>query len=212
MKKYKGIIFDLDGVICHTDKYHYLAWKKLADELEIDFDEEFNNRFRGVSREACLNMLLESADITATKEEKTQLCDRKNGYYKELLKEMSKKDLSEEVKSTLDKLKAEGYKMAIGSSSKNVSIILKRLGLEDFFDKISDGNNISKSKPDPEVFVVAAEMLNLSAKDCLVVEDAEAGIEAAEAGGFDSAGLGEASKYSKTTYKLNNFKEILDIV
>lgn len=212
MKKYKGIIFDLDGVICHTDKYHYLAWKKLADELEIDFDEEFNNRFRGVSREACLNMLLESADITATKEEKTQLCDRKNGYYKELLKEMSKKDLSEEVKSTLDKLKAEGYKMAIGSSSKNVSIILKRLGLEDFFDKISDGNNISKSKPDPEVFVVAAEMLNLSAKDCLVVEDVEAGIEAAEAGGFDSAGLGEASKYSKTTYKLNNFKEILDIV
>lgn len=212
MKKYKGIIFDLDGVICHTDKYHYLAWKKLADELEIDFDEEFNNRFRGVSREACLNMLLESADITATKEEKTQLCDRKNGYYKELLKEMSKKDLSEEVKSTLDKLKAEGYKMAIGSSSKNVSIILKRLGLEDFFDKISDGNNISKSKPDPEVFVVAAEMLNLSAKDCLVVEDAEAGIEAAEAGGFDSAGLGEASKYSKTTYKVNNFKEILDIV
>lgn len=212
MKNYKGIIFDLDGVICHTDKYHYLAWKKLADELEIDFDEEFNNRFRGVSREACLNMLLESADITATKEEKTQLCDRKNGYYKELLKEMSKKDLSEEVKSTLDKLKAEGYKMAIGSSSKNVSIILKRLGLEDFFDKISDGNNISKSKPDPEVFVVAAEMLNLSAKDCLVVEDAEAGIEAAEAGGFDSAGLGEASKYSKTTYKLNNFKEILDIV
>ena len=212
MKKYKGIIFDLDGVICHTDKYHYLAWKKLADELEIDFDEEFNNRFRGVSREACLNMLLESADITATKEEKIQLCDRKNGYYKELLKEMSKKDLSEEVKSTLDKLKAEGYKMAIGSSSKNVSIILKRLGLEDFFDKISDGNNISKSKPDPEVFVVAAEMLNLSAKDCLVVEDAEAGIEAAEAGGFDSAGLGEASKYSKTTYKLNNFKEILDIV
>lgn len=212
MKKYKGIIFDLDGVICHTDKYHYLAWKKLADELEIDFDEEFNNRFRGVSREACLNMLLESADITATKEEKTQLCDRKNGYYKELLKEMSKKDLSEEVKSTLDKLKAEGYKMAIGSSSKNVSIILKRLGLEDFFDKISDGNNISKSKPDPEVFVVAAEMLNLSAKDCLVVEDVEAGIEAAEAGGFDSAGLGEASKYNKTTYKLNNFKEILDIV
>ena len=102
--------------------------------------------------------------------------------------------------------------MAIGSSSKNVSIILKRLGLEDFFDKISDGNNISKSKPDPEVFVVAAEMLNLSAKDCLVVEDAEAGIEAAEAGGFDSAGLGEASKYNKTTYKLNNFKEILDIV
>ena len=212
MKKYKGIIFDLDGVICHTDKYHYLAWKKLADELEIDFDEEFNNRFRGVSREACLNMLLESADIIATKEEKTQLCDRKNGYYKELLKEMSKKDLSEKVKSTLDKLKAKGYKMAIGSSSKNVSIILKRLGLEDFFDKISDGNNISKSKPDPEVFVVAAEMLNLSAKDCLVVEDAEAGIEAAEAGGFDSAGLGEASKYSKTTYKLNNFKEILDIV
>ena len=212
MKKYKGIIFDLDGVICHTDKYHYLAWKKLADELEIDFDEEFNNRFRGVSREACLNMLLESADIIATKEEKTQWCDRKNGYYKELLKEMSKKDLSEKVKSTLDKLKAEGYKMAIGSSSKNVSIILKRLGLEDFFDKISDGNNISKSKPDPEVFVVAAEMLNLSAKDCLVVEDAEAGIEAAEAGGFDSAGLGEASKYSKTTYKLNNFKEILDIV
>lgn len=212
MKKFKAIIFDLDGVICHTDNYHYLAWKKLADELGIDFDEKFNNKFRGVSREACLNMLLEKGKVTATKSEKIQFSDLKNLYYKDYLKNMTSKDLSEEVKDTLDKLKSEGYKMAIGSSSKNVQIILKHLGLSNFFDEIADGNDISKSKPNPEVFLLAAEKLGYKPEECLVVEDAEAGIEAAVAGGFECAGLGEAAKYVKTTYPLKQFKDIITIL
>lgn len=212
MKEYKGIILDLDGVICHTDTYHYLAWKRLADELKIKFDENFNNQFRGVSRETCLNMLLESGGMTVTREEKAKLSDAKNGYYREFLKQMSKNDLSKDVKETLDTLKKEGYKLAIGSSSKNVSTILERLGLDNFFDKISDGNNITKSKPDPQVFLMAAEMLGVNPTECLVVEDARAGIDAAVAGGFDSIGLGEAAKYEKTTYKISTFSEILKIL
>lgn len=208
----KGIIFDLDGVICHTDKYHYLAWKKLADELDIDFDEKFNNRFRGVSREACLNMLLEKGKVIATKSEKNQFSDLKNTYYKEYLKNMTSKDLSKEVKDTLDRLKDNGYKMAIGSSSKNVQIILEHLGLNNYFDEIADGNDITKSKPDPEVFLLAAEKLECTPEECLVVEDAEAGIDAAVAGGFKCAGLGEAAKYDKTTYPLKEFKDIITIL
>lgn len=212
MRKYKGIIFDLDGVICHTDTYHYLAWKRLADELNIDFDKKFNDQFRGVSREECLDLLLKSADRILTQAEKDILCSRKNEYYKEYLKEMTKNDLSEEVKDTLDQLKENGYQLAVGSSSKNARMILKRLELDRFFDEISDGNDIVRSKPDPQVFLIAAERLKLSPEECLVVEDAEAGIDAAVAGKFDSAGLGQASKYEKCTYAIRCFGDILKIL
>lgn len=209
--KYKGIIFDLDGVICFTDKYHYQAWKKLADKLGIYFDETINNRLRGVSRMESLDIILEKSTRSYSKEEKEELAEQKNQMYVELLENMSPEDLSKEVKSTLDNLREKGILLAIGSSSKNAKRILKHLGLENYFDAISDGTNITKSKPDPEVFLKAAEYLYLVPQECLVVEDAVAGIRAAVAGGFDSAGLGEASEYEMTTYPLNGFADLRNI-
>ncbi len=209
--KYRGIIFDLDGVICFTDEYHYQAWKAIADEIHVYFDEAINNRLRGVSRMDSLDIILEKSDKKYTSEEKIQLAEKKNDIYKEMLKQMSTKDLSKDVKETLDVLKANGIKLAIGSSSKNAKMILGRLGLEDFFDAISDGTNIIKSKPDPEVFNKAAEFIGLTSKECLVVEDAKAGIDAAVAGGFDSAGLGEAAEYEKSTWQLKNFKDLKNV-
>ena len=212
MSKYKGIIFDLDGVICFTDKYHYQAWKMLADRLNIYFDEEINNRLRGVSRMESLEIILERSTEKFTQEEKLALATEKNEQYVKLLAGMSTEDLSEEVKSTLEALRAKGYLLAIGSSSKNAKAILQRLGLEDFFDAISDGTNITKSKPDPEVFLKAAEYLKLQPGECLVVEDAKAGIEAAVSGGFDSAGLGEAASYEKTVHPMNSFAVLNEIL
>jgi len=207
----KAVIFDLDGVICFTDKYHYIAWKKLADKNGIYFDEEINNRLRGVSRMDSLEIILERADKQYTDTEKEAMAAEKNATYVELLKEMSPKDLSDEVKSTLEELRARGYKLAIGSSSKNTKMILGQIGLGDFFDAISDGTNITKSKPDPEVFLKAAEFIGEAPADCLVVEDAKAGIQAAYDGGFKSAGLGEATEHPNVTYKMNGFKDLLEI-
>ena len=208
---YKGIIFDLDGVICHTDKYHYQAWKKLADRLGIYFDEAINNRLRGVSRMESLNIILERADKTYTEQEKEAFATEKNEVYKELLKQMTPEELSPEVKDTLEELRNRGILLSIGSSSKNAGFILNRLGLGDFFDAVSDGNNISHSKPDPEVFLKAAEFLKLPASECLVVEDAEAGLLAAKNGGMDSAAIGDAVKSDLPQYKLETFSDLLNI-
>lgn len=208
---YKGIIFDLDGVICHTDKYHYQAWKKLADRLGIYFDETINNRLRGVSRMESLNIILERADKTYTEQEKETFATEKNEVYKELLKQMTPEELSPEVKDTLEELRNRGILLSIGSSSKNAGFILNRLGLGDFFDAVSDGNNISHSKPDPEVFLKAAEFLKLPASECLVVEDAEAGLLAAKNGGMDSAAIGDAVKSDLPQYKLETFSDLLNI-
>lgn len=208
---YKAVIFDLDGVICFTDKYHYLAWKKMADGMGIYFDETINNRLRGVSRMESLEIILERCDRELSPEEKQALAEKKNKTYVELLGQMTEKDLSSEVKETLDALRERGLKLAIGSSSKNAKFILERLGLKDYFDAVSDGTNISKSKPDPEVFLKAAEFLHTAPADCLVVEDAKAGIEAAKAGGFDSAGLGEAANCEEVTHAMNSFSDLLGI-
>ncbi len=207
----KGIIFDLDGVICFTDKYHYQAWKQLADKQGIYFDETINNRLRGVSRMDSLEIILERAEKEYSQEEKEAMAAEKNATYVELLKEMSPADLSDEVRNTLETLRSRGYKLAIGSSSKNTKTILGRIGLGDFFDEISDGTNITKSKPDPEVFLKAAEFLGLAPADCLVVEDAHAGIDAAVAGGFESAGIGEAAGHPQVTYKMSTFSDLLNI-
>lgn len=209
--KFKGIIFDLDGVICFTDKYHYQAWKQMADKEGIYFDEIINNRLRGVSRMASLEIILERAEKAYTEEEKEQMAYEKNETYKKLLYNMTTQDLSQEVKDTLDALRAKGCKLAIGSSSRNTKLILGQLGLADYFDAISDGTNITKSKPDPEVFLKAADFLGLKPEDCLVVEDAVAGIDAACAGGFESAGLGEAAEYEKCTYPMRSFGELVSI-
>lgn len=210
--KYKAVIFDLDGVICHTDQYHYKAWKQIADELGIYFDEKINNRLRGVSRMESFDIILERYDGEMTFGEKETYTGRKNDVYKELLKEMSPADLSSEVKETLDALRGMGLKMAIGSSSKNAGFILGQLGLGNYFDAVSDGNNITKSKPDPEVFLKAAQFVNEKPEDCLVVEDAVAGLLAAKAGGMECAGIGDASSSELADWKLGSFRDLLEAV
>jgi beta-phosphoglucomutase len=210
--KYQGIIFDLDGVICSTDHYHYLAWKQLADRLGIPFDETINNRLRGVSRMASLEIILEKSDRVFSEEEKMAAAEEKNNTYRQLLSQMSPADLAPEVKETLDALRAKGLLLGIGSSSKNTKFILAQIGLGDYFDKISDGTNITRSKPDPEVFVKAAEYLGLAPETCLVVEDAEAGVQAATAAGMDSAAIGDAAKGDLATYRLTTFRDLLKVV
>jgi len=210
--KYKGIIFDLDGVICTTDEYHYLAWKALADRLNIPFDRERNNLLRGVSRMASLEIILEKSDKTYTDAEKAAFAEEKNSLYRELLARMSPADLSDDVKSTLEALRKTDLKLAIGSSSKNTPFILERIGLGNFFDAVADGNCITHSKPHPEVFLKAAEMIGLSPESCLVVEDAHAGVEAAVAGGFDCAAVGDARDDERAKWHLERFSDLLGAI
>ena len=208
----KGIIFDLDGVICFTDEYHYLAWKTIADEMGIPFDRTVNNRLRGVSRMESLEIILEKNPGPAlTDEKKRELAERKNGIYRESLGLMSEKDLSDEVRATLDALRARGLKLAIGSSSKNTPFILERIGLKGYFDAVSDGNNITRSKPDPEVFLKAAEFLGLPAESCIVVEDAVSGAQAGHAAGMRVACLGDASDRGAGDWNLKSFGELLTV-
>lgn len=157
MNNMKAFIFDLDGVIVSTDSLHYRAWKTLADRESIYFDEEINNRLRGVSRMESLEIILERATRSYTQEEKNEMAEYKNNVYRELLQVLTPADRLEGVTETLDALRQKGYKLAIGSSSKNTPVILQKIGYGSYFDAISDGNNITHSKPDPEVFLKAAE-------------------------------------------------------
>lgn len=210
--KYQAVIFDLDGVICFTDEYHYLAWKQMADSLGVYFDREINNRLRGVSRMESLEIVLERYEGPAlSAERKAELAAMKNDIYRESLAQMSPADLSDEVRSTLDGLRGMGLKLAIGSSSKNTPFILGQLGLGGYFDAVSDGNNITRSKPDPEVFLKAAEMLGLEPSACLVVEDAVSGAQAGHAGGFDVACVGDAAKARAGEHNMDSIKELLAI-
>ena len=198
----KGVIFDLDGVLVSTDEMHYQAWKRLAQELHITgFTREDNRRQRGVSRMASLEIVLEKADRTYSEEEKIELAERKNGYYLELLEEMDESSVLENVKDVLEKLKNGGLLLAVGSASKNAPVILEKTGLMPYFDKISCGLDTTKSKPDPEVFLVAAKKLGLPPEECLVVEDSAAGIEAAAAGGMKSLGVGPFSQSLHADYE-----------
>lgn len=209
----KAVIFDLDGVICFTDRFHYQAWKTLADSLDIYFDEKINNRLRGVSRMASLEIILEKAKKEYTQEEKKLFAEKKNDLYRDLLKNMSPADLSEEVRDTLQELRKRGYRLAIGSSSKNTKFILERIGLDGFFDAIADGTDITHSKPSPEVFLVAAEKLGEKPEDCAVVEDARAGIEAAKAAGMTALALfGDAKECGLEDYDLKGFGNLLDLL
>lgn len=209
---YKAVIFDLDGVICSTDRYHYLAWKAIADELGIYFDEEINNRLRGVSRMASLEIILSNADRSYDEEEKQDLAERKNQCYRELLHQMSPADLPDNVAMTLQNLRRAGVRLAIGSSSKNTPFILERLGLGDYFDAVADGNSITRSKPDPEVFLLAAERLGMDPKDCLVVEDAVPGAQAGHAGGMQVACVGDAAQNRAGDYNLASMEQLIPIV
>lgn len=187
----KGVIFDLDGVLVSTDEYHYQAWKRLAEELGITgFNREDNRRQRGVSRMESLEVVLEKSDKTYSDEEKLEMAERKNDYYKESLAQLNPDSLLKGAKATLQLLHQKGILTAIGSASKNTPEILERTEIVPDIDKVSCGLDVTKSKPDPEVFLVAAKKLGLDPTECLVVEDSAAGIEAAKRGGMKSLGVG----------------------
>ncbi len=212
MNNIYAIIFDLDGVICSTDWYHYLAWKSLADRLGIYFDEEINRQLRGVSRMESLEIVLgrHSSDYSA--EEKMALAAEKNEIYKSYLSSITPGDLSKEVRMTLHTLRQRGYLLAIGSSSKNTKQILTQLGLGQFFDAIADGTMITKSKPDPEVFLLAASMLGVSPENAIVIEDAESGIRAAKAGRFRAIGIKSDGNDPDSDITIKSLKNLIDIL
>ncbi|RKX47642.1 MAG: beta-phosphoglucomutase, partial [Verrucomicrobia bacterium] len=168
----RSVLFDLDGVVVFTDKYHYLGWKKLADEKGWDFDEEVNHGCRGVPRLASLQVLLDHNNVDFPLEEKERLADIKNEYYKELLKQINDDDIYPGVVPFLKKLQAEGIRMAICSSSKNALPVLDALDLTQYFDAVITGNDIENPKPDPEIFIKGAAAVNMHPLHCLVFEDA----------------------------------------
>lgn len=196
----KGVIFDLDGVLVTTDHCHYLAWKRMADEEKIPFDQTINQRLRGVSRMASLEIVLEKATKNYTRQQKEEMAARKNAYYVGLIGSLTSEAVLPGVDKTLSLLAQKGIKTAIGSSSRNTPLILKQIGLDHTFDAVADGNQITHSKPDPEVFLLAAKLLKLPPENCLVIEDADAGVEAAKAGGMKALAVGSAMKNPKADF------------
>ncbi len=203
-----GFIFDLDGVIVDTAKYHYLAWKKLAEELNFDFTKEHNELFKGVSRKRCLDILLHLADATATEEQFDIWMLEKNKDYLAYIEKMDASEILPDVPKVLDFLKTNNIPIALGSASKNAQPILEKVSLLSYFDAIIDGNSVSKAKPDPEVFLMAAEKLDVTPKNCIVFEDAVAGIEAANAANMTSIGIGDAKILQEADYNFNDFTEM----
>lgn len=210
----KAIIFDLDGVIVSTDHYHYLAWKKLADKYSIEFNEKINERLRGVSRADSLEIILEKSNREFTDEEKKSMLDLKNQLYLDYIKSMSPIDVSDDVLKILDYLRNNNYKMAIGSSSKNTKTILNQINLLNSFDAIIDGNMITKSKPDPEVFIKAGMAVGIEPSECLVVEDAVAGIDAGISAKMQTLAVGSAKEYKKSNFRMDklNYQEFIKIL
>ncbi len=209
---YKAVIFDLDGVICYTDKYHYEAWKQMADRIGIPFDEEVNNRLRGVSRRESLEIILEHGGICLSEEEKEFWLKEKNNLYVSLLGNMTPDSIEPAVRETLKELHKRGIQTAIGSSSKNAGYILERTELTDMFDAISDGNQIKRSKPYPDVFLNAASLLGVEPEQCLVVEDALSGMEAAHAACMDCVVLQNPQAERNAEYSISRFAELLSLM
>jgi beta-phosphoglucomutase len=213
-------IFDLDGVIVDTAKYHYIAWKRLAAEFGYDLTESQNEHLKGVSRIQSLNLILEWAGISKTEEEKTELATRKNNWYVDLIQQVTPEDALPGVVPFIKELKAAGIKIAIGSASKNARSIVEKLELIHLFEIIVDGTMTVKSKPDPEVFLKGAELTDTPAEKSLVFEDAAKGIEAALAGGMYAVGIGDEAQLGHadfvlpgfTNYTLDNFSKQLSIV
>ena len=204
----KGFIFDLDGVIVDTAKYHYLAWKKLANELGFEFTKEQNELFKGVSRKRCLEILLEIGKREATQKEFDTWMIEKNVDYLKYIENMDASEILPDVPKVLAFLKEQNIPIALGSASKNALPILEKVGLLHYFDAIVDGNNVTKAKPDPEVFLLAAKQLGVNAADCVVFEDAVAGVEAANAAKMISIGIGDKSILSEAQFNYNDFTEI----
>lgn len=212
----RGCIFDLDGVIVDTAKYHYLAWKRLAEELGSSFSKKDNERLKGVSRMDSLEILLQILDLNFDEDTKLALAAKKNKWYVEYITSMKEDEILPGVMELMKKIKAAGLKSALGSVSKNAMTILDGLKLTAFFDAIIDGNKVSKAKPDPEVFLLAARELGLSPEECVVFEDAKAGIEAARRAGMRCIGVGEASNLKDADIVIPGFinigPEVLKII
>ena len=203
-----GVIFDLDGVIVDTAKYHYLAWKDLADTLGFEFTKSHNELLKGVSRVRSLDILLDIGGITLSEEQKQLYLKEKNEAYLKYIHKMTAEEILPGVSKLLDHLDTLGIPYALGSASKNAPLILKQVGLYDRFKAIVDGNSVSKAKPDPEVFIIGAEKIHVSPENCIVFEDAMAGIEAAQNANMISVGIGDKKTLHKADF---NFKYLTEI-
>lgn len=206
----KGWIFDLDGVITDTARYHYLAWKKLADEEHLVFDEEINEKLRGVSRRASLGIILDGRIFPEDKIE--GMMSRKNAYYCEFLNDLSADSILPGIIPLLDYLKGERKKMAIGSASRNTEFILKHLGIGHYFDGVASGSFVVRAKPAPDVFIHAAGQLGLPVSRCLVVEDAEAGVKGAKEAGFRTIGIGPEERVGFADIRLDSTDEFIKLI
>jgi beta-phosphoglucomutase len=204
----KGFIFDLDGVIVDTAHFHFKAWKKTADELGFNLTEELNEKLKGVSRIASLQKILEWANVSISQEQFDKMIYEKNEDYLEYVRKMTKNDILPGVKDFVENLKFRGYPIGLGSASKNAKHILERVDLFNMFDAIVDGNSVTKAKPDPEVFLNAAKLLNIQPQDCIVFEDSEAGIQAANIAKMTSIGIGNPTILFEADYCFNDFTEI----
>lgn len=204
----KAFIFDLDGVIVDTAKFHYLAWKKLADELGISFTEHDNEQLKGVSRVRSLEIILNMGGMTMTEEKKLIHLKEKNEDYLSYIATMTQADVLPDVPKVLNFLKNHHVPIALGSASKNAKQILEKVGLLDIFDAIVDGNEVSKAKPDPEVFLIAAKKVAAKPENCVVFEDAIAGVQAANQAAMLSVGIGETTVLHEAKYVFRDFTEI----
>ena len=204
----KGFIFDLDGVIVDTAHFHYRAWKKTAEELGFNLTEELNEKLKGVSRIDSLQKILDWAGVSISQDKFDKMTYEKNEDYLKYVDQMTKEDILPGVFSFLEKIKIASYPIALGSASKNAKHILDRVGLLSMFDAIVDGNNVTKAKPDPEVFLYAAKLLNVNPEDCVVFEDSLAGIKASNAANMVSVGIGNSSILNEADYCFSDFTEI----
>lgn len=208
MTKYHGAIFDLDGVLVDTAKYHYLAWKQLADQLMISFTEEDNERLKGVSRDKSLEILLSLGVKRYSESERQRFMDQKNQEYVRYISKMNETEILPGVVDLLNELKSQNIKIALGSASKNAEMILKNTKLMNYFDAIVDGNDVSKAKPDPEVFLLGASRIEIPADKCIVFEDAKAGIEAAKKAGMLAIGVGTKTNLPNADIIVTTLEEI----
>ncbi|GET32824.1 beta-phosphoglucomutase [Prolixibacter bellariivorans] len=208
MTQIKACLFDLDGVVVDTAKYHFIAWRELAQELGFDFTEADNERLKGVSRVRSLEILLEIGGIELDDKRKEQLAAQKNENYVGYIQRMNPDEILPGVEDFLKKLKENGIRIALGSASKNAPLILKQIGLTHMFDAIIDGNSVSKAKPDPEVFLKGAEALSVESGDCVVFEDAQAGIEAARNAGMHVIGIGHPDNLKNADFVIPGFEEM----
>jgi beta-phosphoglucomutase len=206
----KGFIFDLDGVIVDTAKYHFLAWQRLAKSLDIDFAEEENEQLKGVSRVKSLEKILAWGNKTISEKKFTALMSDKNEEYLSYIAEMDSNEILPDVPRVLNALIDMGQPISLGSASKNARIILDRVDLRKHFDAIVDGNDVSNAKPDPEVFLIAAKLLDMKPEDCIVFEDSVAGVEAANVANMISIGIGSKDVLGHAQYVFNDFTEISD--